>query len=60
MTGKIVRTLTVTIDDKGHVEVTGSVADKAGCYAMLELAKDLVREHHRPVIQPVRSLGSIK
>jgi spore coat protein CotF len=32
--------------------VTGPLADKFLCYAMLEAAKDAVREYKTPVIQP--------
>lgn len=62
MSGQVkgTRTLTISIDPQGKVEVNGPLHDKAGCYALLELAKDLIREHHQPVIQRPNSLRPIR
>lgn len=44
--------LVVTVDDKGALSVSGPLENKVICLGMLELAKDAVRAHETPKIQP--------
>jgi hypothetical protein len=38
-------TLTITLDDKGGVEVNGPIDQTLFCYGLLEVAKDTIRRH---------------
>ena len=38
--------LRVTMDPGGSVQVTGPVDNKMACYAMLEMARDAIHDHH--------------
>ena len=42
----IIATLTVTMNEQGRVNVDGPLSQQAQCYAMLELAKDVVRAYN--------------
>ena len=42
--------------DRKQVTISGPLNDRYLCYAMLEGAKDIVREYKTPIIQPVRIL----
>jgi hypothetical protein len=48
--------LVVRIMPNGQVQVAGPLHDKGTCYAMLELARDTIHEHHAkmtrsPIVQ---------
>lgn len=45
----IVAQLTIAIDDKGSVSVTGPLDQLMFCYGMLEMAKDTLRNHQEEV-----------
>lgn len=45
--------LTITGNPDGSVSVNGPLGDKATCYALLELAKDAIREHHATAASPI-------
>lgn len=40
--------LVIWIDEKGVPRIHGPIADKLMCYALLEIAKDLIREYNKP------------
>jgi hypothetical protein len=47
-------TLSITINENGSVSVNGPIDDKMLCYALLELARDAVKDFQKPEpkIQP--------
>jgi len=51
-------TLTIVFNtDTGKIGVNGPIQDKVGCFGVLEVAKDAIREYHRAQeenrVQPV-------
>lgn len=42
----IVAQITITVDDAGQVAVAGAIENKLSAYALLEIAKDAIREMH--------------
>jgi hypothetical protein len=38
-------TLTITQDEKGQVLVTGPIDHRSICYALLECARDVIKDH---------------
>lgn len=50
--------LKIVITAEGQLQISGPIHDKMTCYAMLEGAKDAVREYNEkaasPIIQPSR------
>jgi hypothetical protein len=56
----------ITIDQNGQISVTGPINDKFISYAMLEAARDVVKDHHdkiarssivAPTSEDVRAIG---
>lgn len=48
--------LTITLNPDKTVGVSGPLGDKLLCYALLEMAKDAIREWRPPVILPAAAL----
>lgn len=38
--------LQITMDEHGNCAVTGPVDNQMACYAMLEMARDAIKDHH--------------
>jgi hypothetical protein len=51
--------LRIFVTENGQVSVSGPIHDKGTCYALLELARDAIKEHvdkmNRSAIVPVQS-----
>jgi hypothetical protein len=45
MPNKVIATLTLEFMDDSSVNVTGPLSNKMLCYAMLEMARDVVQKH---------------
>lgn len=52
--------LVIHIDDRGQVSLTGPIDNKLVCYGLLEVAKEIVADHHRQqqarLVQPSTAL----
>ena len=49
---------TIAMNKNGQIGIGGiALGDKAVCYGLLEVAKDMLREMHTPKIQPVTNGG---
>lgn len=42
---KIVSEIKITMDERGAIAVTGPLENRFMCYAMLEVARDVIKDH---------------
>lgn len=49
-------TLTITMEPGQPPQVTGPIQDKMLCYALLEIARDAIKDYAPPLIQPANSM----
>jgi len=66
-TDKPIATLVIVQYASGQVNVTGPIANKMGCYGLLEVARDIISRHdpakaaaEAPIILPARNGMHIK
>lgn len=52
--------LVIEMTQAGVVTVTGPVESKVVCYAMIELARDAIKDHKPSLIQPASAAPQVK
>lgn len=53
-------TLTINVNNDGKVVVHGPLQDKLLCYGLLEVARDIIREHKNLLEIPNGTLAPLK
>jgi hypothetical protein len=46
----------ITLEDNGTVSVSGPINDQAISFMLLTAAKEVVKKHNRPVVQPALTM----